>query len=345
MRQTINLIAVLTTLIMSMSSCSSEKPDIVFMDGLPQLGFTIDYACFLNHDNVIIIGRHKEYNDSIPSQHNNSVEVYISQNKGGKWVLQSKFPLEDLIHYGNTIKNDTGFLTSLFSQNGDAYLLNINYNPEYSAKLISTGKMRCSPIAFNNNLVYSYADFDGRYNVITMDSAYRVINCTPAPHMSQCLLGKDEMIAIKRYVRNNNMYALDKNGQWDISTCPISAEFIAELENGICISGITESNGVEVYLYTKSIHNPLLIYSSNNYTFVKELITDKEDTIILVLGYKSGMFMRYKLVVSNNSGKDWKTFDIPNSELYSACSIYRNHVYIFLTNNELIRYSVEGSED
>lgn len=314
------------------------------MDGIPQSGFTIDYTCFVNHDNVIIIGRHKEYNDSIPTQCNNFVEVYISHNNGVKWLLLSKFPFEDLIHCGNTIKSDTGFLTSLFSQNGDAYLLNINYNPEYSAKLTSTGKMKYSPIAFNDNLLYSYADFNGEHNLITMDSTYHVINCVPSPPLSQCLFGKEEMIAIKRYVRNNNMFALDKNGQWDIFTCPVPPSFIVELEDGICISGVTESNGVEVYLYTQSIHNPLLIYSSNNYTFVKELITDKEGTIIMVLGYKSGMFMRYKLVVSNNSGKDWKTFDIPNSELYSACSIYRNHVYIFLTNNELIRYSVEGPD-
>lgn len=325
--------------------CSHDKLDSTFMDGLPQLGFTIDYACFLNQDNVIIIGRHKEYSDSIPSQYNNSVEVYISQNKGFKCVLQSKFHFEDLIYYGNTIKSDTGFLTSLFSQNQDAYLLNINYNPEYSAKLISTGKMRCSPIAFNNNLVYSYTDFNGENNLITMDSTYHVINCIPSPPLSQCLFWKDEMIAIKRYVRNNNMFALDKNGQWDISTCPVPPSFIVELEDGICISGVSESNGVEVYLYTQSIHNPLLIYSSNNYTFVKEFITDKEGTIIMVLGDKSEIFMKYKLFVSNNSGKDWKTFNIPNSELFSACSIYRNHVYIFLTNNELIRYSVEGSED
>lgn len=320
--------------------CSHEKHDSTFMDGIPQLGFTIDYACFLNHDKVIIIGRHKEYNDSIPTQYNNSIEVYISQNKGGKWLLKSKFPFEDLIHYGNTIKNDTGFLTSLVSQNGDAYLLNINYNPEYSAKLTSTGKMRCSPIAFNNNLVYSYADLDGEYNVITMDSAYHVINCVPSPPLSQCLLVKDEMIAIKRYLRNNNMFTLDKNGQWNISTCPVAPEFITELEDGICISGITESNGVEVYLYSQLAHNSSLIYSSSDYSFVKSLITDQEGTIIMVLGYKSGMFMRYKLIVSNNSGKDWKTFDIPNSEFYAACSIYKDKIYLFLANNDLIRYRV-----
>lgn len=97
---------------------------------------------------------------------------------------------------------------------------------------------------------------------------------------------------------------------------------------------------MEVYFYNQSIHNPLLIYSSNDYTFVKELITDKEDTIILVLGYTSGIFMKYKLVISNNSGKDWETFDIPNSELYAACSIYGNSIYLFLTNNCLIQYRI-----
>ena len=33
-----------------MSSCSREKPDSVFMNGLPESGFTIDYTCFLNQD-------------------------------------------------------------------------------------------------------------------------------------------------------------------------------------------------------------------------------------------------------------------------------------------------------
>lgn len=65
MQQTLNIIVVLNILMMGMSSCSSEKIDNIFMDGLPQLEFTIDYACFLNHDNIILIGRHKEYNDSI----------------------------------------------------------------------------------------------------------------------------------------------------------------------------------------------------------------------------------------------------------------------------------------
>jgi hypothetical protein len=35
-----------------MLSCSREKPDNVFMNGLPELGFTIDYACFLNQDSA-----------------------------------------------------------------------------------------------------------------------------------------------------------------------------------------------------------------------------------------------------------------------------------------------------
>lgn len=58
-----------------------------------------------------------------------------------------------------------------------------------------------------------------------------------------------------------------------------------------------------------------------------------------------GKFMKYKLFVSNNSGKDWKTFDIPNSELYAACSIYKDKIYLFLANNDLIRYRVESSKD
>lgn len=274
-------------IILVLSGCSHEKPDSTFMDGIPHLGFIISYACFLNQDDGIIIGRHQEYNDSIPTQYRNSVEIYMSSNKGTKWLLKSKLHFDDLIHIGNTIKSDSSLLTPLFSQNGDAYLLQITYAPGYSAKLTSTGQTRCYPIAFKNNLLYSVADFKDEHNLITMDSSYHVINCVPSPSLSQCLFLKDEMIAIKRYVKNNNVFVLDKNGQWDISTCPVSPEFIAELEDGICISGITESNGVEVYFYNQSIHNPLLIYSSNDYTFVKELITDKEDTIILVLGYAS----------------------------------------------------------
>ena len=327
-------------IILVLSGCSHEKPDSTFMDGSPHLGFIISYACFLNQDDGIIIGRHQEYNDSIPTQYRNSVEIYMSSNKGTKWLLKSKLHFDDLIHIGNTIKSDSSLLTPLFSQNGDAYLLQITYAPGYSAKLTSTGQTRCYPIAFKNNLLYSVADFKDEHNLITMDSSYHVINCVPSPSLSQCLFLKDEMIAIKRYVKNNNVFVLDKNGQWDISTCPVSPEFIAELEDGICISGITESNGVEVYFYNQSIHNPLLIYSSNDYTFVKELITDKEDTIILVLGYTSGIFMKYKLVVSNNSGKNWKIFDIPNSELYATYSIYGNSIYLFLTNNRLIQYRI-----
>lgn len=327
-------------IILVLSGCSHVKPDSTFMDGIPQLGFTISYACFLNQNNGIIIGRHQEYNDSISTQYRNSIEIYMSSNKGAQWLLKSKLYFDDLTHIGNTIKSDSYLLTPLFSQSGDAYLLRITYAPEYSAKLTSTGQTRFYPIAFKNNLLYSVADFKDEHNLITMDSSYYVINSVPSPSLSQSLLGKDEMIAIKRYVRNNNVFVLDKNGQWGISTCPVSPEFIAELEDGICISGITESNGVEVYFYNQSIHNPLLIYSSNDYTFVKELITDKEDTIILVLGYTSGIFMKYKLVISNNSGKDWETFDIPNSELYAACSIYGNSIYLFLTNNCLIQYRI-----
>ena len=50
--------------------------------------------------------------------------------------------------------------------------------------------------------------------------------------------------------------------------------------------------------------------------------------------------MSYKLIVSNNSGKDWKTIDIPNSELYAACSIYGNSIYLLLSNNRLIQYRI-----
>ena len=234
------------------------KPDSTFMDGIPQLGFTISYACFLNQNNGIIIGRHQEYNDSISTQYRNSIEIYMSSNKGAQWLLKSKFYFDDLTHIGNTIKSDSYLLTPLFSQSGGAYLLRITYAPEYSAKLTSTGQTRFYPIAFKNNLLYSVADFKDEHNLITMDSSYYVINSVPSPSLSQSLLGKDEMIAIKRYVRNNNVFVLDKNGQWGIYTCPVSPEFIAELEDGICISGITESNGVEVYFYNQSIHNSSL---------------------------------------------------------------------------------------
>lgn len=323
-----------------MSSCSRENPDSVFMNGLPELGFTIDYACFLNQDNAIIIGRHKEYNDSFPTQYSNSVEIYVSNNKGSRWSLKSKFPFNDLIHSSNTIKSDAGLFTSLFSQNRDAYLLNTKYNPKYSAKLVYTGKMMCSPIAVKNNLLYSTTRQGSGAILIVMNSNFQVIDSLSCPHLSQGVFLKDELFAIRRYVINNNMFVLDKNGQWISHTCPINPSFIAGLKDGICIAGHNQSNDMELYSYAQSAHNPQILYSTNDYTFVKDLVTDRLNTIVLVLGYETGIFMNYKLIVSNNSGKDWKTFDIPNSSLYAACSICGNSIYLFLTNNRLIQYRI-----
>ena len=73
-------IVIFITIMMILIVCSHEKSDSVFMDGIPQSGFTIDNACFLNQDSAIIIGRHKEYNDSFPTQYSNSVEIYVSNN-------------------------------------------------------------------------------------------------------------------------------------------------------------------------------------------------------------------------------------------------------------------------
>lgn len=310
------------------------------MNGLPESGFTIDYACFLNQDSGIIIGRHKEYIDSIPTRYSNSIEIYLTQNKGAKCLLKSEIPFDDIIHIGNKIKNDSCLFVSLFSQNEDAYILQITHNPEYSAKLVSTGKTRYSPIEFKYNLLYSSAYSKGEHSLITMDSTFHVLNCILSPPLSHGLFEEDYLIAIRRYVRNKNLFVLDKSGQWNIYTCPSEPSFIAKLKNGICIAGYNKSNGIELYSYTQPSYNPQLIYSSDYYTFVKDLITDKSNTIILVLGYQAGIFMAYKLVVSNNLGQDWKTFDIPNSMLYSACTLHGDNVYIFLTNAQLIQYNI-----
>lgn len=328
-----------------MSSCSREKPDSVFMNGLPELGFTIDYACFLNQDSAIIIGRHKEYNDSFPTQYSNSVEIYVSNNKGSGWSMKSKIPFNVLIHSGNTIKSDAGLFTSIFSQNGDAYLLNTTYNPKYSAKLAYIGKKICAHIAAKNKLLYSTIRQGNEAALIAMDSNFQVIDSLSCPHLSQGVFLKDELFAIRKNAMNNNMLILDKQGHWNSYTCPINPSFIAELKDGICIAGNNQSNDVELYSYAQSAYNPQLLYSSNDYTFVKGLITDRLNTIVLVLGYRTGIFMKYKLIVSNNSGKVWKTFDIPNSELYAACSICGNTIYLFLTNNRLMQYSIEISKE
>ena len=331
-----------------MSSCSREKPDSVFMNGLPESGFTIDYTCFLNQDSAIIIGRHKEYNDSFPTQYSNSVEIYVSNNKGSRWSLKSKFPFNDLIHSGNTIKSDVGLFTSLFSQNRDAYLLNTKYNPKYSAKLVYTGKMMCSDVCssdLKNNLLYSTIRQRNRAILIVMNSTFQVTDSLSCPHLSQGVFLKDELFAIRRHTINNNMFVHDKQGHWNSYTCPVNPSFIAEIKDGICISGNNQSNDMELYSYDQSAHNLQLLYSSNEYTFVKDLVTDRLNTIVLILGYKTGIFMHYMLIVSNNSGKDWKTFDIPNSALYAACSIYGNSIYLFLTNNRLIQYSIEISKE
>lgn len=323
-----------------MLSCSREKPDNVFMNGLPELGFTIDYACFLNQDSAIIIGRHKEYNDSVPTQYSNSLEIYVSNNKGSRWSLKSKIPFKDLIHSSYTIKSDAGLFTSLFSQTGDAYLLNTKYNPEYSAKLVYTGEMRYLPIVVKKNLLYLTTSKENEFTLLTMDYTFHVLTHLPSPHLSQTVFGEDELYAIRRYAINNNMFVYDKNGQWHSHTCPVNPSFIAELKDGICIAGSIQSDGVELYSFTQSTQNPKLLYSTNYYTFVKDLITDRLNTVARVLGYKTGLFIKYKLIVSNNSGKDWKTFDIPNSVLYAACSIYGNSIYLFLTNNRLIQYRI-----
>lgn len=330
----------LIILMLVMSSCSREKPDSVFMNGLPELGFTIDYACFLNQDSAIIIGRHKEYNDSFPTQYSNSVEIYVSNNKGRRWSLKSKIPFNDLIHSNNTIKSDAGLFTSLFLQNGDAYLLNTKYNPKYSAKLVYTGKTRYLPIAVKDGLLYSTTSEGNEFTLIAMDSVFHVLNRLPSPHLSQGVFLKNELFAIRRHAINNNIFVHDKQGHWNSYTCPINPSFIAELKDEICIAGNNQSNDMELYSFAQSEHNPQLLYSSNNYTFVKDLVTDRLNTIVLVLGYETGIFMSYKLIVSNNSGKDWKTFDIPNSVSYTACSIYGNVIYLFLTNNSLIQYRI-----
>ena len=333
-------IVIFITIIMVLIGCSHEKSDSVFMDGIPQSGFTIDYACFLNQDSAIIIGRHKEYIDSVPTQYCNSVEVYVSNDRGIKWSLNSKFTFNELMHSGNTIKTNTEILTSLFSQTGDAYLLNTKYNPGYSAKLVSTGEMRYLPIAVNNNLLYLTISKENEFTLLTMDSTFRVLNHLTSPHLSQAVFWEDELYAIRRYAINNNMFVYDKNGQWHSHTCPVNPSFIAELKDGICIAGSIQSDGVELYSFTQSAQNLKLLYSTNDYTFVKDLVTDKLNTVVLVLGYKTGIFMSYKLIVSNNSGKDWKTIDIPNSELYASCSIYGNSIYLFLSNNRLIQYLI-----
>lgn len=181
---------------------------------------------------------------------------------------------------------------------------------------------------------------ENEFTLLTMDSTFRVLNHLTSPHLSQAVFWEEELYAIRRYAINNNMFVYDKNGQWHSHTCPVNPSFIAELKDGICIAGSIQSDGVELYSFTQSAQNPKLLYSTNDYTFVKDLVTDKLNTVVLVLGYKTGIFMSYKLIVSNNSGKDWKTIDIPNSELYAACSIYGNSIYLLLSNNRLIQYRI-----
>ncbi len=333
-------IVIFITIMMVLIGCSHEKSDSIFMDGIPQSGFTIDYACFLNQDSAIIIGRHKEYIDSVTNQYCNSVEVYVSNDRGVKWSLKSKFTFNELMHSGNTIKTNTEIFTSIFSQTGDAYLLNTKYYPGYSAKLISTGEARYLPIAVKNNLLYSTTNTENGFALLTLDSTFHILTHLPSPHLSQTVFWKDELYAIRRHAINNNMFVYDKNGQWHSHTCPVNPSFIAGLKDDICIAGSIQSDAVELYSFTHFAQNPKLLYSTNDYTFVKDLVTDRLNTMALVLGYKTGLFMKYKLIVSNNSGKDWKTLDIPNSELYAACSIYGNSIYLFLSNNRLIQYRI-----
>lgn len=327
-------------LLLVMSSCSYEKPDNILMEGLPKSDFTIEYACFLNQDTSIIIGRHKKYMNQESARYVNSLEIYISESQGANWNLQTKLPFDTLIHIGNVIKSDSDLFTSLFLQSGDAYLLHIKLYPTYTAKIVATGKNRITPIAFHDNLLYSIAEYNRGYNLIIMDSTYRIINRVPSPSLSQGFLWNEKLTAIKRHINGRNLFVLNDDSRWDSYMCPLNTSFIAELKDGICVAGNNESKDMEICFYSHSLLSPHLLYSNNDYTFLREMITDKDKSIILVLGKKSGAFVKYCLAVSNNSGKDWQQLEIPNSELYGACTLYKGSIYLFMINNDLIRYKL-----
>lgn len=322
-----------------LSNCSCNRPDSISMKGLPKSDFTIEHACFLNQDTSIMIGRHKEYMNPESTKDIYFFEIYMSNNQGANWNLKTRIPFDTLMHLGEVIKSDSGLFSSVFLQNGDTYILHIKLYPTYSTKLVSTGKNRITPITFHGNLLFSITESNRGYDLITMDSIYRILNRVPVTSVSQGVLWKGKLAAIKRYINDQNLFIMDDK-RLESYSCPLNTLFIKEIKNGICVAGNNESNDVEVYIYSDSFIEPHLLYSAKKYTFIREMITDNDKSIILILGKKAGAFMRYQLLVSKNSGIDWQQLDIPNSELYGACALYKENVYIYLINSKLIRYEL-----